>query len=199
MIGVCSDIEEPRARYSDLYDFAPIGYLTLDNRRMILEANLNGARQLGIERGRLVDTPLVLYIALQDRPKFVSFLKSLCTAKKQQNCEIKLEPKVGDAFFALLDGISVQGFDNQFCRISISDISERKEAEDALRISLAESRRREKEIAALLEGSPKEPWAVTCYLVVHLSSEWSFTAVQLSHCVSGIDFPWISTSLPTRR
>ncbi|MGA7828533.1 MAG: PAS domain S-box protein, partial [Geobacteraceae bacterium] len=148
-----AQIEESRARYSDLYDFAPVGYLTLNDQGLIIEANLTGARQLGIERGRLVDTPLVIYIAVQDRQKFLSFLKSICATQKQQNCVIKVKPKVGDAFFALVDGIFVQGSDNQFCRISISDISDRKEAGEALRISLAESRQREKEISALLEGS----------------------------------------------
>lgn len=128
-------IEESRARYSDLYDFAPMGYFTLNKLGLVVEANLTGARQLGIERGRLVDTPFLMYIAVQDRQKFLSFLSSLFVTKKQQNCEIKLEPKAGDAFFALVDGIYVQGSDNEFCRISISDISERKQAEEALRKS----------------------------------------------------------------
>ena len=125
-------IEESRTRYSDLYDFAPIGYLTLNDQGLIVEANLTGARQLGIERGRLFDTPLVLYIALQDRQKFLSFLKSIYATQKQQSCEIKLEPKVGDTFFALVSGLFVQGSDNESCRISISNISELKQTEEAL-------------------------------------------------------------------
>jgi PAS domain S-box-containing protein len=128
-------IEESRARYSDLYDFAPIGYLTLDDRGTIVEANLTGARQLGIERGRLLDTPFVMYIAAQDRTRFLSFFRSLFATRKQQKCEIKLAPKVGDTFFALVDGIFAQGPDSESCRISISDISERKEAEESLRKS----------------------------------------------------------------
>jgi PAS domain S-box-containing protein len=146
-------IEKSRARYSDLYDFAPIGYLTLDNRGMIVDANLTCARQLGVERERLVRTPFPIYIAAQDIQKFLLFFRSLLATQKQQNCEIMLAPKVGDAFFALLDGIYVHGPDSESCRISISDITERKQMEDALRTSLAESRQREKEISALLEGS----------------------------------------------
>ena len=53
-------IEESRRRYSALYDFAPIGYLTLDGNGLVLEANLTIARQLGIERSRLVAARLVI-------------------------------------------------------------------------------------------------------------------------------------------
>ncbi len=53
-------IEESRTRYSGLYDFAPIGYITLDENGLVLEANLTFARQLGVERSRLVGARLVL-------------------------------------------------------------------------------------------------------------------------------------------
>ncbi len=49
-----AEIEESRARYADLYDFAPVGYLTLDERGLVMEANLTLAKQLGIERTHLI-------------------------------------------------------------------------------------------------------------------------------------------------
>ena len=50
-------LNESLAKYSDLYDFAPVGYVTADREGLILEANLTFAGQLGIERGRLINTP----------------------------------------------------------------------------------------------------------------------------------------------
>jgi PAS domain-containing protein len=63
---------ESLAKYSDLYDFAPVGYLTLNREGLILEANLTLAAELGIERGRLIETPLWLYAAPPDRAKLRS-------------------------------------------------------------------------------------------------------------------------------
>ena len=49
------ELEKTRDRYSDLYDFAPVGYFTISDKGLILEANLNGARLLKIERRRLIN------------------------------------------------------------------------------------------------------------------------------------------------
>ena len=52
---VQNDLEISRSRYADLYDFAPVGYLTLNKHGQIVDLNLTAARQLGIERGRLIN------------------------------------------------------------------------------------------------------------------------------------------------
>ncbi len=48
------DLEESRNRYLDLYDFAPIGYVTLTNDGRIAEINLSGSTLLGVERAKLL-------------------------------------------------------------------------------------------------------------------------------------------------
>jgi PAS domain-containing protein len=53
-----AELETALTRYTDLYDFAPVAYLTLDNRGWVLQANLTAARLLGTERSRLVQQPL---------------------------------------------------------------------------------------------------------------------------------------------
>src|SRR4030043_2380825 len=48
------ELEASRSRYSDLYDFAPVGYFTFNGQGLILEANLTAAREFGMERGRII-------------------------------------------------------------------------------------------------------------------------------------------------
>ena len=52
------ELEVSRMRYFDLYDLAPVGYFTLNEKGLILEANLTAAKLLGVARGVLVKQPL---------------------------------------------------------------------------------------------------------------------------------------------
>src|SRR4030065_558147 len=60
-------LEEANRKYSDFYDFAPVGFLTLDESGIIREVNLTAASQLGVNRRHLVDKPFRFYIAAEDR------------------------------------------------------------------------------------------------------------------------------------
>ncbi|MGA2403927.1 MAG: PAS domain S-box protein, partial [Syntrophobacteraceae bacterium] len=126
-------IEESRTRYSDLYDFAPVGYLTLDENGLVLEANLTVARQLGVERSRIVGSPLSAYIVIADRNAFRSHLVSVLKDKTHQACEVGfMKGGCGD-FHALLDTILMEDAGgNGRLRISVTDITERKRNEEAL-------------------------------------------------------------------
>ena len=59
-------LEESRMRYADLYDFAPLGYFTLDEQGRIIEVNLTGAKQLGIDKGDLIKVPFVAMVVESD-------------------------------------------------------------------------------------------------------------------------------------
>ena len=61
------ELEASRARYFDLYDLAPVGYFTLSETGMILEANLTAATLLGVARGALVKQPLSHFIFREDQ------------------------------------------------------------------------------------------------------------------------------------
>lgn len=124
---------ESRERYSDLYDFAPVGYVTLNEKSILLEANLTAAVQLGVERRRLVNTPFVEVVAMEDRDSFLAHLKGIFTNEERGTCEVRLINKNGCEFYALLDSIFIEGMGpGRACRTSISDISRRKHAELAL-------------------------------------------------------------------
>ncbi len=127
-------LEESRSKYFDLYDLAPVGYFTFDENGLILEVNLNGAKQLGRERGSLIKMPFSMFICKDDRDVFYHHRQQVFERKTQCDCEIRLKRDGGSEFYAQIVSIPApdsQGNFNQI-RSTVKDISERKRIEDAL-------------------------------------------------------------------
>ena len=120
---------------TDLYDFAPVGYFSLDATGLILEANLTGAALLGVERSRLIHRRLPLYIASLSRPSFLAFLKKVFTELGNQTCEVQLLKAGADPFWAnfrAAPAFPLKGA-RKWCRLTFADITARKQAEEAQR------------------------------------------------------------------
>ena len=119
------ELEEARDRYSDLYDFAPIGYFTINKKGMILEANLRGVIMLGVERGSLIDSPFSRIVSTETQEAFYFHRNKLFETKTMQTCTLKLIKKDGTEFHAQLESIVVQDTESQFSRLqtAVSDIS----------------------------------------------------------------------------
>jgi PAS domain S-box-containing protein len=131
-------LEASRARYTDLYDFAPVGYLTLDETGLILEANLTAARQLAIPRSRLLKRPFPLLAAGKDREKLRGHLRQVFQSQERQSTEVRLAPKDRPAFFVQVDSIFVQDAAGKgLCRTSFTDVTDRKRAAEVLRMNEA--------------------------------------------------------------
>ncbi|MBC8246916.1 MAG: response regulator [Deltaproteobacteria bacterium] len=125
-------LEEARDRYSDLYDFAPIGYFTISKKGMVLEANLRGVTMLGVERGSLIDSPFSRMVSTETQEAFYFHRNKLFETKTMQTCALKLIKKDGTEFHAQLESIVVQDAEGDFSRIrtAVSDITERMRAEE---------------------------------------------------------------------
>ncbi len=124
--------EEALSKYSNLYDFAPVGYITLDLRGVITRANLQAAKMLGLERSRLHGRSLRQSVALPDRPVFDSFLGMILKGDKAECCSLAMI-RAGDpidASFVWLEGSIAQ--DGQELQVIMSDITRLRFAEDQL-------------------------------------------------------------------
>ncbi len=133
---VQNDLEISRSRYADLYDFAPVGYLTLNKHGQIVDLNLTAARQLGIERGRLLNKHFQYSVFQPDKKEFFSHLNAIFDRRERQIAEVRLSPKGGDQFYARLESIYSEGEDGtELCRTNMSDVTPRNRAEEALRES----------------------------------------------------------------
>jgi PAS domain S-box-containing protein len=121
------------AQYTDLYDFAPTGYLTLDREGAIRQANLTGALLLRVERSRLVNRRFGQFVAECDRRTFSDFLEKVFAGQAKESCEVTLLREDSEPFVAQLEGRRSE--DGQECRAVVLDITERKRADEALRAS----------------------------------------------------------------
>jgi PAS domain S-box-containing protein len=130
------ELEGSRARYFDLYDLAPVGYFTLSERGLILEANLTAAKLLGVARGPLIKQPLSRFILPEDQDIHYRHFKPLLETGTPQSWELRLLRKNTAPFWARLEATTSQDADAaSVCRAVVSDITERKRAEDVLRKS----------------------------------------------------------------
>jgi PAS domain S-box-containing protein len=122
-------------KYTDLYDFAPVGYLSLDEQGRILEVNLTGAALLGVERSRLINRRLGQFVVPTSQPGFLRFLEQVFAGTGKQVCEAALSREDAAAFWANFHGtpaLSVSG-SRKSCRVAVSDITSLKQAEEARR------------------------------------------------------------------
>ncbi|MFO7682824.1 MAG: ATP-binding protein [Chloroflexota bacterium] len=128
------ELETARARYFDLYDLAPVGYVTLSEKGMILEANLTLVDLLGVKRKQVVKRPLTRFIFPPDQDIFYHHHRQLFATGAPQICELRLLRATGDSFWAQLESAIEPQNDGSAptCRIIISDIGKRKQAAMAL-------------------------------------------------------------------
>jgi PAS domain S-box-containing protein len=131
-----AETAESQYKYSDLYDFAPVGYFTFDKKGYIIEANVTGASLLGAEKRSLAKQPFQRFIVPGHFSIFQFHLQKAHETRSKQICKLKLAGKDGTPFDALIDTIAVIDDKGNFdhYRSSVTDITEITRAE-ALRES----------------------------------------------------------------
>ena len=129
-----AELDAARTRYFDLYDLAPVGYCTVSEQGLILEANLTAAKLLGLERKQLVKQPLTSFIHNEDQDVYYLHRKQLFESGAPQVCELRMLNKEGNHFWVRLEAAVAQDADGALVgRVVLSDITERKQAEAMLR------------------------------------------------------------------
>ncbi|GAM11749.1 phytochrome-like protein cph1 [Geobacter sp. OR-1] len=121
------DMEKALEMYTDLYDFAPVGYFTLGNNREILAANLTGANLLGAERSMLIGRRFDLFVADESQPKFHALFGRLFESRDKESCEVMLATGGNFPLFAQIEAVMFGS--GQECRVAVIDITERKQLE----------------------------------------------------------------------
>ncbi len=131
------EVEAGLERYTDLYDFAPVGYFTLDRDGAIRQVNLTGARLLGQERSQLGLRRFGAFVSRADLPAFNVFLAKVFESRAKESCELSLmKEKEGDDLpwhhlVARIEATTTD--DRKECRAVVVDITERWRAEEEKR------------------------------------------------------------------
>ena len=114
-------------KYIELYDFAPMGYMTLSKLGEITQINFAAANLLNKDRQHLMNHRFLLFVSNDTREMFSNFLKNVFTTHNKQSCEIIISIKEEPPLYIIAEGIlSTNGDD---CLITLVDISNRKESE----------------------------------------------------------------------
>jgi PAS domain S-box-containing protein len=125
-----NDLETVLNKYTELYDFAPVGYITLDCRGNIVSVNLAGASLIGGVRSQLLGRPFKSFTAPEDRIAFCTFLDAVLKSKIKSSCEVTIQSKKGQPVIVQIDAMSTaSGLE---FRLILIDITRRRSAEDAL-------------------------------------------------------------------
>ena len=128
-----SEIAESREKYVDLYDFAPVAYFSFDRNGVITEANLTGASIVGIERAYLIGKPFSPFVSPQDRDIFYTHCRTTQKTGQAEKCDLLIQRKDGSRIPVLMESIAVSdAMGNTTIRSAVTNIAERKQAEDAV-------------------------------------------------------------------
>ncbi len=122
--------ENASAKYTELYNSAPISYFSLSPKGEILELNPAGAKILGRDRGNLINRQFQLYISDISKPTFNLFLEKIFAGNLRQTCQVTLSTKALIPMSVNLEGIVSEN--GRQCFLTANDITECKQVEESL-------------------------------------------------------------------
>ncbi len=148
LLSAQAEIEAGLERYTDLYDFAPVGYLNLTSDGTIKLANFTAAKLVQIERARLLDRRFGLLVAGADRPAFNEFLAGMFASGAGQSRELAMDVPDRKPLKVSLEATLTP--DGQECRVVLTDITVRLMQQEAIMNLLAEAEHEAKTKGELL-------------------------------------------------
>ena len=124
------ELEDSRDRYVDLYDFAPVGYLSITAHGMIKEINLAATRMLSMERKALLQRPFTSLVIAEDESRWLTLFLTMMEQNGKDSVEVTLQRGDGSVFPAQLDCATQKvGAGDTALRIALTDITGRKQIE----------------------------------------------------------------------
>ena len=133
-------------QYTELYDFAPVGYANLDREGTLRAVNLTGAGLLGVARSQLIGRGFGGFVAVEARPTFSAFLEKVFASGSREACEVALRQDGTLPHFVQIEAVADAA--GQECRVALIDISRRRQLESQVEKQQAELAVRAAELEA---------------------------------------------------
>lgn len=123
------ELSEAHDRHVDLYDFAPVGYLTLNEKGVVLRVNLRLAEMLGTVREEMVGRKLSDYVASSDQEEYFVARRSLVGGRERHSFDLRLEKTDGSLLWTRGDWLRVVEKESGQTRLraTLSDVTEYKQ------------------------------------------------------------------------
>lgn len=177
------NLETERARYFDLYNLAPAGYLTINQQGLIVEANLTIATLLGVARGVLLKRPLSHFIFSADQDGYYLHRRHLVETGEPQVCELRMVRADGSLFWAHLQALSALETDGAVgCRIVISDVTKQKLVEIEVRTAKEQWEKTFDAMTDIVTVQDKNMYIVQANKAAHQFFQAEPGALQGKHC-----------------
>jgi PAS domain S-box-containing protein len=142
-------------RYADMFEFVPIGFFTFGSEGRILEVNPTGARLLGADRSDLMDQNFTKFVAAGFQTGFRHHCKKALESGNRETYDLKLFKKDRSIFWAQLESIALTAADSSLngrqLNTAITNITDRKQAEDSLCKALESSEHSEEQFRSVVE------------------------------------------------
>ena len=121
------DVQEALEKYTDLYEFAPTGYFTLDRNGTVTAVNLAAANLLRIERSLLLGRSFEEFVTVEYRPTFTAFLASVFAGQASQTCKVVLLDNVSVPLDIQIEATACAS--GQECRLALINITGRDQSD----------------------------------------------------------------------
>ncbi len=114
-------------KYTDLYEFAPIGYFTISSDGKINELNKSGSQMLGKERSQIIDARFDSFVSYNSKSTFSMFLENVFSSNTMETCELSLTTSGKIPIYVYVTALAEEN--KNFCRLTMADITQRRQTE----------------------------------------------------------------------
>jgi len=129
-----AELESTVSLYAELYAFAPVGYFTLTRDGKIRRSNLTGAKLLNVSLSDLIKQRFELFVDPPSRSTFRVFLERVFMNENKETCEVALLADGAAPLWVHIEAVTtLKSGEQNLCYAIVSDITERKQAEEELR------------------------------------------------------------------